>query len=65
MRLIGWVGLAFCSFGLLVDLAAYTKVSHSGAGSELADALRILFWGLALFPLGGVLSLVLLRKNPR
>ncbi len=63
MRIVGWAGLVFCCFGLLVDLAAYNNVSQSGAGSELADSLQTLFWGMALFPIGGILSLVLLRRS--
>ena len=63
MRTVGWGGLVFCGFGLLVDLAAYNNVSQSGAGSELADSLQTLFWGMALFPIGGILSLVLLRRS--
>ena len=65
MRLFGGVGMLFCGVGLLIDLAAYHRVSQSGAGSELADSLRTLFWGMVLFPLGGILSLVLLRRNPK
>ena len=65
MRGIGWVGLAFCSVGLLVDLAAFHRLSQVGAGAELADALRSLFWGMALFPIGGTLSLVLLRRRKK
>lgn len=65
MRLVGWVGLAFCSIGLLFDLATYHKLSQAGAGPELADSLRTLFWGMALFPIGGVLSLVLLRQRTK
>ena len=64
MRLMGWVGLAFCSAGLLVDLAAYHNISRVGGGAELAEPLRTLFWGMALFPLGANLSLVLLRRRP-
>jgi hypothetical protein len=65
VRVVGWVGLIFCSLGLLVDLAAYHRLSQVGAGRELAESLRTLFWGMALFPLGGVLSLVLLRRPKR
>jgi hypothetical protein len=63
MRLVGWVGLVVCSIGLLIDLAAYHNLSRVGAGAELADALRTLFWGMALFPIGGNLCLVLLRRS--
>ncbi len=65
MRIVGWGGLLFCCFGLLVDLTAYNNVSQSGAGSELADSLQVLFWGMALFPIGGILSLVLLRRSKK
>ncbi|MBB6053504.1 hypothetical protein [Armatimonas rosea] len=63
MRLIGWVGLAFCSVGLLIDLATYHNISRVGGGGELADPLRTLFWGMVLFPIGANLSLVLLRRQ--
>lgn len=63
MRAVGWVGLIFCGLGLLVDLAVYNNFSRSGAGSELGESLRTLFWGMVLFPLGATLSLVLLRRN--
>lgn len=63
MRLVGWVGLVVCSVGLLVDLAVYQSLARVGAGQELAETLRTLFWGMVLFPLGGNLSLVLLRRS--
>jgi hypothetical protein len=65
MRTIGWVGLIFCTIGLLVDLAAYDNLSVGGAGAELMESLRTLFWGMALFPLGGVLSWVLLQRSKK
>lgn len=63
MRAIGWGGLVVCSVGLIVDLAAYHNLTRVGAGPELAEPLRTLFWGMALLPIGGVLSLTLLRRS--
>lgn len=63
MRVIGWVGLAFCCVGLVIDLATYNSISTVGGGPELADSLRTLFWGMVLLPLGGNLSVVLLRRS--
>ncbi len=63
MRLVGWVGLVVCSIGLLVDLAVYQSLGRLGAGQELPETLRTLFWGMVVFPIGGNLSLFLLRRS--
>lgn len=63
MRVVGWLGTAFFAVALLVSLGAYANVQRV-SNAPLPETYRTLFCGFLLFPVGLVLSLVLVRSSP-
>lgn len=61
MRLIGGLGLVLCSVALVVNLVSYINLSRV-SNVALPETYRTLFLGFLLFPIGIVLSVVLLRR---
>lgn len=64
MRLVGWVGTVFFTVALLVDLGTYINLQRI-SGAPLPETYRTLLLGLLVFPVGLVLSLVLVRLKPK
>lgn len=64
MRLVGGIGTAFFALALVVDLGVYINL-HRLSNAALPETYRTLFTGLLIFPLGLVLSGVLLRLPPK
>jgi preprotein translocase subunit SecG len=62
VRVVGWLGTAFFTVALLVCLGAYGNV-YRVSNAPLPETYRTLFFGFLLFPVGLVLSLVLVRAN--
>ena len=58
---MGVLGLVLCSVALVVNLVSYINLSRV-SNAPLPETYRTLFLGFLLFPIGIVLSAVVLRR---